>query len=410
VRPVACSLGPTGHQHARFIRCGVSAEKPPVFVAPINALGALPTMWWLFAGRASYCASALAAAIIFANVQVPQAALAADSSKTVAGIWGGTYKCAQRLRKMRLKVFGERELTAHLCFGKPETSANGCVGEYELKGAFDPVRDVIELFPSRWIHEAPGELMLGLKGHLSKDQQTLIGTIDAPSCGNFVLERPRTAITPKVLSAGDRAIGLGALTLLLAAPLTLFVSFLLLEIYLGVLKRSMLRQAPGPKVLGSPAKASTLAVTSSPARLEISETAEIDVRVLTAIELKQRALRGRWWTAAVYIVAGLAFAVTMATVHSAALGEGFVPRSFLYKTVTYAWPTVLTVGLVAAVSWRDWLIINGITLVCLASSLRTLRCLGNKQPLALLSIRLSLCRYSPGLPTPWGRAGSAGAL
>ena len=324
-------------------------------------------MWPLFAARSSaaQCAGALAAAIAFASVQIPQVASAAEPSKPAAGSWRGTYDCGHQLRHMRLEVSGERELTARFCFSRPETSDYCCLGEYELKGTFDPVNDVIEFFPSRWIHEAPGYVMVGLKGLLSKDRQTLSGTIDGPNCGRFFLEAPRRASTPKVLSAGDRAIGLSTLVLLWAAPLTLLVSLILLQTYLLALKRSMLRRAPGAEVEGSPAKVTAPTVTPSSAKLEVSEIEESEAPAPTVIELKQRALRGRWWAAAVYIAAGLAFAVTMATAQLAASGTGFVLSPFLYETLIYAWPTVLTVGLVAAVSWRDWLAIATVYFIVL---------------------------------------------
>ena len=153
-----------------------------------------------------------------------------------------------------------------------------------------------------------------------------------------------------------------------AVPLTFVVSLLLLWIYLRAVKRSMRHRAcadtPGPPST----IAETMPASTAPALpLQIVTTGEAAGRGPTAPKIKSHASAGPWRTAAVYTVAGLGYAVTLTALYLGAGGLEFVPMRFLFLALTYAWPVVLTVGLVTAISWRGWLAVTGNYFLLLAA-------------------------------------------
>ena len=50
-----------------------------------------------------------------------------------------------------------------------------------------------------------------------------------------------------------------------------------------------------------------------------------------------------------------------------ASGFEFLPMRFVFFAAAFAWPIVLTIGLVAPVSWRGWLTISGIYFLLFAT-------------------------------------------
>ncbi len=142
--------------------------------------------------------------------------------------------------------------------------------------------------------------------------------------------------------------------LLKAVPLAFVVSLLLLWIYLRSVKRSMLvRAGASPE---TPPTGTESALAAPPALpLELVTEGEVAERSLPQ-RSASRALTGPWQAALVYGVAGLGYAATLTALYLYAGGQEFVPLRFLFIALVQAWPVVLTVGLVAARSWRDWLL------------------------------------------------------
>jgi hypothetical protein len=66
-------------------------------------------------------------------------------------------------------------------------------------------------------------------------------------------------------------------------------------------------------------------------------------------------LAGPWWNATIYTIAGLSYALTLTVLKLGAGGQDYLLLRVLLIALTYAWPVVLTVGTVAAISWRSWL-------------------------------------------------------
>ena len=142
-----------------------------------------------------------------------------------------------------------------------------------------------------------------------------------------------------------------------AVPLTIIVSLLLLWIYLRAVKRSMRRRAGADM----PQPSSAIANTTAPASpLQIVTTGKATRRGPTAAKMKTHALAGRWRTASVYTVAGFSYAVTLTALYLGATGLQFAPMRFIFLALTFAWPVVLSVGLVTAIFWRGWLAATGV--------------------------------------------------
>lgn len=182
---------------------------------------------------------------------------------------------------------------------------------------------------------------------------------------NRDLQRRQHVVTDPVLIA---LTGQLANVLERAVPLAFVVSLLLLWIYLRAVKRSMRHRACADTLEPPSAIAETTPASTAPALpLQIVTAGETEGRGPTAPKIESHTLAGPWRTAAVYTVAGLAYAVTLTTLYLGAGGLDFLPLRFLFFALTYAWPVVLTVGLVAAISWRGWLAATGVYFLLLAA-------------------------------------------
>ena len=139
-----------------------------------------------------------------------------------------------------------------------------------------------------------------------------------------------------------------------AVPLAFVVSLLLLWIYLRAVRHSMrhrvftARAEPRPAVLERPASNALLS------SLEVVEIKEPTVGIRSSSKIEWCALPGAWRTAAIYSLAGLSYAVTLTVLYLRAGGLDFLPIRVLFFILNYSWPVVLTIGFVAALSWRAW--------------------------------------------------------
>ena len=132
---------------------------------------------------------------------------------------------------------------------------------------------------------------------------------------------------------------------LAAAVLALPLSFFLLWLY----RRAVLRSMRGRSGAAVPptSSAPTSSPPSSGIELTFGGVSSRPPLVPNAETLFHQASRGPWQAAAIYGVAGGAYALAMTMVWLIATREQFLPVRFLWLFWTYAWPVVLTVNLVA---------------------------------------------------------------
>ena len=84
------------------------------------------------------------------------------------------------------------------------------------------------------------------------------------------------------------------------------------------------------------------------------------MRDVAASTLEARGLAGPWRNAAIYTIAGIGYVLTLTAAYLVAGGMEFLPVRFVFFALAYAWPIVLTIGLVAPVSWRGSIAAAGI--------------------------------------------------
>ena len=131
----------------------------------------------------------------------------------------------------------------------------------------------------------------------------------------------------------------------LAMPAAFVVSLLLLLLYMRAVKRSMHRRT-SPRVSQQEA-----ALTDTPQSKPPPPPAPLQIAFADATSLRQ-AHQGARRTAAVQILAGSAYAVTLAMFWWSMTGFPYKWDAIIVIALMFAWPLVIVVGLVASVSWR----------------------------------------------------------
>ena len=144
-----------------------------------------------------------------------------------------------------------------------------------------------------------------------------------------------------------------------AVPLALVASLLLLWIYRRAVKRSMARRG-GAGEAAAPSDAARQEAAPGAVPLQFVTADDGGRRDEAAAKLKARGLAGPWRNAAVYAVAGLGYVLTLTSASLYAGGLEFLPVRFAFIALANAWPIVLTIGLVAPVSWRGWIVTAGV--------------------------------------------------
>ena len=154
--------------------------------------------------------------------------------------------------------------------------------------------------------------------------------------------------------------GLVLLILLIALPLALLASVLLLSLYRRAVLRTMRRHArvDTPEPVDSPALPHEPSQT--PADIVVLEAASAFQKSSTVESLYADLMRGPWRAAAIYALAGLCYALVTTIIFLIATKSRFHLLSFLIIFWYYAWPVVVTVCLVAVATWRTRLIIIGV--------------------------------------------------
>lgn len=149
-----------------------------------------------------------------------------------------------------------------------------------------------------------------------------------------------------------------------AVPLALISSLSLLFIYRLAVRRSMRRRAGKTDLPPSEVKEARAAPAVP---LEIITVEDTRVRDGAPSDVEARALAGPWQSAAIYAVAGLCYVLILTAAYLYASALEFLPMRFIFNAAAFAWPIVLTVGLVAPVSWRGWLTISGVYFLLFAT-------------------------------------------
>jgi hypothetical protein len=149
-----------------------------------------------------------------------------------------------------------------------------------------------------------------------------------------------------------------------AVPLALIASLLLLFIYRLAVKRSMRRRAGKTALSPSDVKEARAAPAVPLAVMTVEDTCTGD-QVPSKVEARANA--GPWRNSAIYSLAGLCYVFILTAANLYASGLEFLPMRFIFFAAAFAWPIVLTVGLVAPVSWRGWLTISGIYFLLFAA-------------------------------------------
>ncbi len=137
----------------------------------------------------------------------------------------------------------------------------------------------------------------------------------------------------------------------MAALAALILSFLLLALYKGAVRRSMHRSAINSQPQRDYAVPDQQVKTSLPPTITLihgsSEPAD-----QTAVRLARSALAGPWWNLLVYAVAGVTFGVAMSGLYILAGATPFSWSGLLFLSLQNAAPLVLTAALVKSFSWR----------------------------------------------------------
>ena len=469
--------------------------------------------------RSCWCIAAAAIfLIVFGYCGVASAAEAAPS---IAGAWEGRYVCAQGPTGANLTIKtlpywpGFQVYLHRLLMGwlrNPETKVPEVqpehlqieaqfrfyalpenprvpTGAFELTGTYNLALRILDLYPSKWLERPEGYDLVGVKGVLDEDGQSLKGALDGAGCGAIILRRAGTAqpsaeatvpsaqvqfnddllklnrevfqlyqagaydqalakanaavalaerlygpdhpttaaelkfvvqvlraagrsaeaeplirralaIDEKALGPDDPAVALdiqilvgvlidktlkdaqppaegnrilltGQLPEILeqAVPLALVASLLLLWIYRHAVKRSMGRRSGGGEAL-PPSDDIKPAALPPAVPLQFVMAGVAPVRDVAASTLEARGLAGPWRNAAIYTIAGIGYVLTLTAAYLTAGGMEFLPVRFVFFALAYAWPIVLTIGLVAPVSWRGSIAAAGSTSCCSQPSRR----------------------------------------
>ena len=144
-----------------------------------------------------------------------------------------------------------------------------------------------------------------------------------------------------------------------AVPLALVASLLLLWIYRRAVKRSMARRG-GAGEAAVPSEDVSRETEPGAVPLQFVTAGDGGQRDEAAAKLEAHGLAGPWRNAAIYAIAGLGYVLTLTSASLYAGGLEFLPVRFAFIALANAWPIVLTIGLVAPVSWRGWIVTPGV--------------------------------------------------
>ncbi len=110
----------------------------------------------------------------------------------VAGVWQGQFTCGFSTVGVTLAIApaGGQEVDARFKF-YPLDQRDRRVrhGEFALRGAFDKQTGEVVLRPTKWINQAQGHRLMGLRGVIAADGTSIAGRLQDSQCGNVQITR-----------------------------------------------------------------------------------------------------------------------------------------------------------------------------------------------------------------------------
>jgi hypothetical protein len=142
-------------------------------------------------------------------------------------------------------------------------------------------------------------------------------------------------------------------TVIVSAVLTAFVSFFLLWLYRRAVIRGMDAKAGAVVAAVPPIKAA-----NGPQKSPFLSLSFVDATVLSQPSAAdggeyQRAIQSLNQTSLAYALGGLGYALVMTTAWMITLGDGFILTRFAWLFSCHCWPTVLAVGFINPVTWKQ---------------------------------------------------------
>ena len=183
--------------------------------------------------------------------------------------------------------------------------------------------------------------------------------------------------------------GLVLLILVFALPLTFLASMAILNVY----RRAVLRTTRTRANIEMTVPASMESFephqepVQTPLQISILDSSSGKTNAATNDGLYSHLFRGPWRAAAIYVVAGICYALATTYVFLSAAKDGFPALTFLILFWHYAWPIAVTVSLVAAQAWRTRLKIFG-TYFLIILALGVIARLGNATGIWLQIVEL----------------------
>ncbi|MGD8974236.1 MAG: hypothetical protein PVJ56_13130 [Desulfobacterales bacterium] len=154
--------------------------------------------------------------------------------------------------------------------------------------------------------------------------------------------------------------------MLTSAGLTAVVSIFLLWLYRKAVLRSM-RATTGSIDIGIPSNEAATRSTGNAPDLTIAtiEVKRLPDKSLAAAAAFRQATQSLRRSTLIYAVGGLLYALVFAFAWIAVSKGGFIPVRFFWLLTCYSWPVVLTIGLLLAISRRQWFTLVGVYVVAL---------------------------------------------
>jgi hypothetical protein len=143
--------------------------------------------------------------------------------------------------------------------------------------------------------------------------------------------------------------------LVASAALTAPLSLVLLSFY----RRAVVRVMAGRAGASNPATQATAAHAPPAAALEV-ELLDPAAIARADVPAYERALRSLTSATLVYVVAGFAYAVVLTSPYAVIAEDGVPLPRVLWLLSCYLWPAALAAGMLAAVSWRQRLLVAAV--------------------------------------------------
>lgn len=130
------------------------------------------------------------------------AAQTVDSASVIAGLYEGTYICAQGKTKLQLSIApaDDGTIVALFRFYLPRASKDGFA--FSLRGRFNGSNRTLQLNPMKWETVAPVDyVMVGMNGRFDPNRGigAIDGTIPMTGCTTFQVDRKKNKAVDRIL-------------------------------------------------------------------------------------------------------------------------------------------------------------------------------------------------------------------